>query len=361
MQPHPPPPRPLQQGQPPPWNPPQPPKRKRPWFKFGCLPIIVLLLLLIVANAINESNKNNVALPPTTVTSTVPSTPGPGEITTTVPGAPSSEAPPTTAVARPGGEAQLSSCASQEGLFLRECGVAAPPNIAAGEKLPVVILLHGMLGNPNEVRAIGDWTNRVVDRRFILITPGGLGASWNAGGCCSIAQATNLDDVGYLAGVVREASTRPEVDASRIYMAGFSNGGMMVYRYLCAAGDGIAAAASVAGTSTVGCAPTKSMPILHIHGVADATVPYQGGQSLAAFVLGVTFRPVVDTMIEMAADEGCGAQSTDTRTGNVSTRVWSGCGNGAMVRLDSIDGLNHNWPLAGGFNGTDEMLSFFGI
>ena len=98
-----------------------------------------------------------------------------------------------------------------------------------------------------DVRSQGDWADTVVRRRFMLVTPSGILGSWNAGSCCGFA-ANNHDDVGYLDALVDDISQRPDVDPERIYMAGFSNGGMMTYRYACA-DDRIRGIASIAGTN----------------------------------------------------------------------------------------------------------------
>ncbi|MDV7396997.1 hypothetical protein RZS08_36700, partial [Arthrospira platensis SPKY1] len=73
------------------------------------------------------------------------------------------------------------------------------------------------------------------------------------------------------------------IDLNRVYATGFSNGGFMSYRLACEASDRIAAIAPVAGTMPIAiannCQPTRSVPILHIHGTADFIVPYAGNSS----------------------------------------------------------------------------------
>jgi pimeloyl-ACP methyl ester carboxylesterase len=62
---------------------------------------------------------------------------------------------------------------------------------------------------------------------FLAVFPNG-GGSWNAGLCCGTARATGRDDVGYLADVI--ADVRARWHPARTYLAGWSNGGMMVER-----------------------------------------------------------------------------------------------------------------------------------
>ncbi|MFN8051723.1 MAG: PHB depolymerase family esterase [Acidimicrobiales bacterium] len=327
-------------GAPTPPAPPQPPKARRRWFWWGCLPavVVVLVVLGVVAALLayqrdsGVEQSNGTVLPPNTVTTPVPD---------------------STAV--------TASCAVQQGLITRDCAIITPPDVAAGTKLPVVFLLHGLGDGPVEVRGQGDWANAVVEHRFMLVTPSGVANSWNAGGCCGIAKATGIDDVSYLGSLVADIAKRPDVDPKRIYMAGFSNGGMMVYRFLCVGADLLAGAASVSGTKAIDCAPKRPIPILHIHGTGDETVPYRGGAGLVAALLGASFPPVPTMADGVAEDDGCTAPPTERTDGDVTTKEWSGCADGARVELVSIANWPHQWPLSGSLDATTEVLKFFGI
>ena len=324
-----------------PWTipPPEPPRRRHRWLWWGCLPavLVVLLLVAIAAGLLayqrdsDVDRSNGTALPPDTVTTPVP-----------------------------GSAAVTSSCAVTQGLITRDCAVITPPGLAAGTKLPVVFLLHGFGDGPVEVRGAGDWANAVVARQFMLVTPSGVGNSWNAGGCCGIAKGTEIDDTSYLATLVDEIAKRPDVDPDRIYMAGFSNGGMMAYRFLCVS-DRIRAAASVAGTKVIDCPSKRAIPILHIHGTGDETVPYEGGAGVVAAILGVTFPAVPKEMDEIASEEGCPTPPTTTTSGDLTTEEWSRCREGTRVKFITIANWPHQWPLTGSLDATDEVLSFFGI
>ena len=157
-------------------------------------------------------------------------------------------------------------------------------------------------------------------------------------------------------------AARPDVDPARIFMTGFSNGGMMTYRFLCsAAASRLAAAASVSGTDVAGCDPSRSLPFEHIHGTGDQVVPYRGGNSLAGLILGVSFPSVTDSVAKFAAADGCHGSPANSSVGGVAYEDWSGCGNGSRVRLATLAGWGHDWPGGGSFSATDELLTFFGI
>ena len=105
--------------------------------------------------------------------------------------------------------------------------------------------------------------------------------AWNAGICCALALR---NDVGYLVDVVNAVSQAVPVDATRVYVVGFSNGGMMALRAICSAPDVFAAAGSVSGPFL---GTSCARPIWrHIAAAADPIVPVFGGISLTVPELG---------------------------------------------------------------------------
>ena len=77
----------------------------------------------------------------------------------------------------------------------------------------------------------------LADReKFLVLYPDGMGLfgylqHWNAGHCCGKAAKDKVDDVGFIAAAIEDVCDHLRVDRSRIYMLGFSNGGMMAYRF----------------------------------------------------------------------------------------------------------------------------------
>jgi poly(3-hydroxybutyrate) depolymerase len=307
----------------------------------------VFALIVVVAGQAANNRRN------TATTTTVTTTPG----QTTAPGQPT-----TSTSTRSKIPTVTSACASIPEPFPlapRSCTIVSPPNVKAGEKLPVVIALHGFATDADQMRGVGQWDAAVVKDRFIAVFPQGELDSWNAGGCCGLAKSGNVDDVGYLQTVLTALRQRPDVDPSRIYMVGASNGGMMTYLFLCSHADELAGAASISGTSVVGCEPNAPIRFLHVHGTADTTVPYDGGQSLISWVLGVTFTSATHSAEQVAKSEGCGAPSTQTQ-GVVTTETWTGCGTGGPVQMVSLAGWGHTWP-TGTYDATAQILKFFGL
>ncbi len=256
----------------------------------------------------------------------------------------------------------MTSCPAYEQSFPLSplgCTQLSPPNIRDGERLPLVVLLHGFNTSPSEEIGAGSWDAAVVRRRFVLAAPESNAASWNAGGCCGLSKSMQIDDVARIRHLIEELSRRPQIDPSRIYLVGDSNGGMMTYRFLCRDAHRLAGAASIEGTRVSGCTPNAAIPFLHVAGLADMTVPFEGGQSLAAWVLGVTFAPVERSMEQFTVALDC-AEPSESKAGNVTTTRWV-CRDGAPVQLVTLAGWGHAWPTPKWYPATEQVLDFFGI
>lgn len=106
--------------------------------------------------------------------------------------------------------------------------------------------------------------------------------AWNAGICCALALR---NDVGYLVDVVHAVEASVPIDLTRVYVVGFSNGGMMALRAICSAPETFAAAGSVSGPF-LGTTCEKAV-WRHIAAAPDPIVPPAGGISPGAPTLGV--------------------------------------------------------------------------
>lgn len=126
--------------------------------------------------------------------------------------------------------------------------------------------------------------NEVADTAgFIVVYPDAIYPGFNSGliGYPGLPPLSTANDVGFISALIDTLEAHYDIDMNRVYSCGFSNGGIMTYRLAFEIGSRFAAVASVAGvlndiSGTTG-NPVPTIPILHIHGTADATVTYQGG------------------------------------------------------------------------------------
>jgi polyhydroxybutyrate depolymerase len=183
----------------------------------------------------------------------------------------------------------------------------------------------------------------------------------------------NLDDVGFALAAVDDVARRNPVDRARLYVVGHSNGGMLAYRIAAERPEVVAAVAAV--SATIGGIPAADepewtiprpshpVPVLALHGRADASVPYEGGR--AAQSRGKSSTISVARSVGLWVDaNGCdpAPQVEAMHGGRVERRSWSGCGDDAEVVLYSLEGWGHDWPQEeplGGFDALATLGRFF--
>lgn len=165
----------------------------------------------------------------------------------------------------------------QDGVRREYVEVAPATALSLTAGLPLVVVLHGRRQTPARAERSQGW-DAIAARDHVLVAYGaGYGGSWNAGRCCGVAAARHLDDVAYVLQVLRRAEARHRVDRRRVYLVGFSNGGMLAYRFACRHAADISALAVVAGALEVpACRPLRPLAVLAVHGGRDRIVPFAG-------------------------------------------------------------------------------------
>ena len=165
----------------------------------------------------------------------------------------------------------------------RPAEVVLPDDYDTGRSYPLVILLHGYGANARAQDLIFGLAQRTTRDQFILVLPNGTEnvrgeRFWNGTQECCQFDETDVDDVGYLAGLMREAMRTYAVDPDRIRLAGHSNGGYMSYRYACEQPVPVDRVAVLAGSTFLDpadCRRPRPIDVLHMHGTADDTIFYE--------------------------------------------------------------------------------------
>ena len=107
-----------------------------------------------------------------------------------------------------------------------------PRGLAKGA--PLVVVMHGSGENGAQMRIeTGYGFERLADEHgFAVVYPNAYEGYWDA---CSIvgdvsANGLNIDDVGFLTGMVDKLVTEIGIDPGRVFAAGSSRGGFMAFR-----------------------------------------------------------------------------------------------------------------------------------
>jgi polyhydroxybutyrate depolymerase len=197
---------------------------------------------------------------------------------------------------------------------------------------PLLVSLHGLGSSLRQVEVQQRWSGLAFQQRFVLVWGAGHRGSWNAGPCCGVA-AGQVDDLAYLDRLLEVTQALHGIDRRRVHLAGYSNGGMVAYRYACGRPGRVAGVLVVAGTHTAPCQPSRATAVLAVHGADDPTVPLSGtsfSRDLRSPLPPVTQAP----------------------------RAWARLGAG--VRTVILPSYAHGWPTQsrGGYDATGEGWRF---
>jgi polyhydroxybutyrate depolymerase len=237
----------------------------------------------------------------------------------------------------------------------RPVDVHVPPSYVAGTPMPLVLLLHGYSVTGKIEELYLNLTALADTKGFLYAHPDGLvdtqgNQYWNATDACCDLGGTGVDDSAYLSKVITQIQAKYSVDPKRIFLFGHSNGAFMSYRMACDHADQIAAIVSLAGamySDVSKCTPKASVSILEVHGTADQTIDFNGGQ-----IQGHAYPSAATTVGDWVTFDGCGATADtsapplDLDTGlagaeTTVTKYAAGCKPGGHAELWTITGGAH--------------------
>ena len=247
-----------------------------------------------------------------------------------------------------------------EGLTRKPAKTYLPLQYNSTKAWPLIVMLHGFSGTADTEDTYLGLRFRVSLRGFVLlepegtvmpkgtIGPGGVDVGgdqfWNAtAACCDFAR-TNVDDVGYVLALIAKMQKSYNIDSTRIYIIGHSNGGFLANRLTCESGKSFAGVASLAGGTfekVQDCREPTSVSYLHIQALDDKTILYQDAPNYAGGK---------ETVEQWLARNKCsGAPVSQVRKDFVflipgldtSEQNWSDCATGKDVSLWTIDAFKH--------------------
>lgn len=218
----------------------------------------------------------------------------------------------------------------------RTWAIHVPPGSDGRTPLALVFNLHPfVLGGDEVLHNI--WQNEsgmepLADAEgFVVVHPEGTGApaAWNAGdACCGDASADDVDDVGFVVGLIDSVSAETCVDPRRVYSTGMSNGGYLSHRLACEHPDRFAAIAPTVGSFSeeLACDDRRAVPVLQVSGSEDSLASREAS---------------VERWIEL---DGCDpTPAVSEARGDATCRTWRGCDDGAEVEHCVVEGGGHCW------------------
>jgi polyhydroxybutyrate depolymerase len=284
--------------------------------------------------------------------------------------------------------------------------VRLPKGYDAQKKYPVMILLHGMNQDAEDMERLTMFDQLADKDGIIAVYPMALHGRWNVGVRAQVRQASPMgpgrrrggyggggypgggypggggggypgggggypgggqqqprsqqpdedhnkseetDDIGFFNQMLDQLSSKFSADPSRVYAAGLSEGGFMSLRAGCALSDRIAAVAAIGASmpKTMICLPSRPVSLVMIDGTSDPVVPYGGGTE---HNLSLSTLSVEDSAKAWAKIDHCGEKPVHAKLPEskgameVKTDTYDGCGQAAQVLLYSVKGAGNTWP-----------------
>lgn len=145
-------------------------------------------------------------------------------------------------------------------------------------KLPLIISLHGIGERGNDLQQLkGDGLAKILDGDtsfpFIVISPQcPLSTEW---------YYTNENNIDKMRALIDDSVNRWNIDTNRIYITGFSMGGIGAWYYMINLPEYFAAGAPIAfrGDGWSPCS-AKNIPVWGFHGKNDSVIPYAKAELL---------------------------------------------------------------------------------
>lgn len=244
----------------------------------------------------------------------------------------------------------------QERVFWVHASAGQTPHHAATSPKALVLVYHG---GGDTAAGVAELThfNRLSDQEgFIVVYPEAYHHQWNDGREAFLisSERRHVDDVAFTSALLTDVQKHYSIDPQRIYATGFSNGAIFCHILGERLSDKFAAIAPVSGAMAEPVAqnlrPAEPISVLAIHGTADPSVPYKGG-NVDLFAHGRTLSvartmdwwreidhcrdaPVIEKK-ELPPGSSCGPI--------ICTR-WTGGARHTEVALDVIEGGGHAWP-----------------
>ena len=231
---------------------------------------------------------------------------------------------------------------------------------------PLVLCFHGYGGNASGMSYTN--FNYVSDTaNFIVVYPQGTlmkgKTHWNVGGW---TLDSNTDDVGFISNLLDSLSENYNINQSRIYSTGMSNGGYMSFLLACQLSERIAAIASVTGSMTPQtfnlCNPTHSTPILQIHGTNDQVVPYNGNPKWTLSINHILKYWINYNNCDISPTEIYFPDINIKDQSTVKKLTWLNCDSSLVIEHLIVNGGGHDWFGAWGnmdINSSEEIWRFF--
>ena len=242
--------------------------------------------------------------------------------------------------------------------------IHVPPSYDGSKAVPLVIMFTGSTSfrlmypfwffRSSWIENYTEFSEKADEEGFITVYPNPklmlLDPPWEFYynvGWYPVWRLKFIDDVGFIRDLIDKMEREYNINSSRIYVTGFSNGGYMSYSIGSYLSDIVAAIAPVAGA--IGGresedepfyyipTPTNPVSVIAFHGTNDLFVPYEGSS------IDISVNESISFWVE---HNSCNPtpESYTSESGKIIRRTYINGDNGTEVVLYTTVGGDHWWP-----------------
>ena len=207
----------------------------------------------------------------------------------------------------------------------REIHVYAPSNLK--ENSPLLISCHGMDQDPNYQQSNTHWEAVADTAGFVVVYPrGGTGMNtWDISGD---------KDTKWMVEIIDQMYADYKIDKKRVYLSGFSMGGMFTYHSMSKIADKIAAFAPTSGTNVMGASKAmRPVPIIHPHGTNDDVLPYNNVEGFMK-----NYRDQFNCPAQAEVQENY----PNAENSGATMYTWGPCDEGVYIKHLKLPGRGHS-------------------
>ncbi len=209
-----------------------------------------------------------------------------------------------------------------------------------GSKRPLIISCHGMNQSAKyQWDTLKDAKTLADKEKFVIVLPEGINSGWDISGD---------RDINLIKDLIAQMKKDFDIDENRVYLSGFSMGGMLTYHAMNKIPNVIAAFAPISGYPMWGFTYTgkRAIPVIHHHGTGDDVCVYSNVQR---------------NIDELVKKNKCSSTPTITQNyggySHITRKEWGGGTDGVKVVLMELANKGH-WISNDGLFTLDEIWKF---
>ncbi len=213
------------------------------------------------------------------------------------------------------------------------------PSVTSG-LVPVIIDFHGGAGTAEGQYITSNFVDIADSEGILVIYPQAdvrAGSVWNTLHSEEGNKVAGVDDFGFIAAIIESLDSNPNIDSSKIYLSGYSNGAAMAYQIACHLNDDIEGFVVMSGLFPLEveypCDITHETPGIIINGTSDYERPMTGIEGYAL--------PVREAASWWATQNGSTQEST-IQNRNIERTTYE-TPSGTQIQLFIVEGGGHDW------------------